>query len=125
MKAKTILRVTATSAIIIVIGLLIAAWNDLHWIQTSFLLVMCVWGLVGLFMKDTSKQKFPRCTDCVRQHRMDCPNSSKCYALENKPHFVKRGKSDPLSDEDLYGKDSEEYLKDQVGEDYYNEHYRE
>jgi len=29
-----------------------------------------------------------------------------------------------LCDYELYGMDSEEYLIEQVGEDYYNEHYR-
>lgn len=92
MKAKTILRLTATVAIVTTIILLIVVGNDLHWIQSSFLLVLCVWGLVGLFMKDTPKQKLPRCNDCARQHRMDCPNSSKCYALDDKPYFIKKAK---------------------------------
>lgn len=34
------------------------------------------------------------------------------------------GSTDNLTDYDLYGMDSEEYLKKQVGEEYYNKHYK-
>jgi hypothetical protein len=30
--------------------------------------------------------------------------------------------SDPMTDYDLYGMDAEEYLKEQAGEEFYNEH---
>jgi hypothetical protein len=32
--------------------------------------------------------------------------------------------TDKLTDYDLYGMDAEEYLKKQVGEEYYNKHYK-
>ena len=32
--------------------------------------------------------------------------------------------SDPLSDIELYGMDAEEYLKERVGEKYYNKYYK-
>lgn len=36
---------------------------------------------VGEIWKDIN------CMYCEKQHTMDCPNSSKCYSLQNKPHF--------------------------------------
>jgi hypothetical protein len=35
-----------------------------------------------------------------------------------------KSNTDELSDYDLYGMDSDEYLKNQVGEDYYNKNYK-
>ena len=35
-----------------------------------------------------------------------------------------KSNTDPLTDHELYGMDSEEYLKKQVGEDYYNKYYK-
>ena len=35
-----------------------------------------------------------------------------------------KGNTDNLTDYDLYGMDSEEYLKKQVGEEYYNKYYK-
>jgi len=32
--------------------------------------------------------------------------------------------TDKLTDYDLYGMDADEYLKEQVGEEYYNKHYK-
>jgi len=28
------------------------------------------------------------CRKCKRHHTMDCPNSSKCFSLDNKPYFI-------------------------------------
>jgi hypothetical protein len=33
-------------------------------------------------------------------------------------------KGDKMTDHELYGMDSEDYLKEQVGEDYYNKHFK-
>lgn len=38
--------------------------------------------------------KTDKCLICSRRHTMGCPNSSKCFSLENKPYF-KEGKNDP------------------------------
>ena len=35
-----------------------------------------------------------------------------------------RSNTDKLTDHDLYGMSSEDYLKKQVGEDYYNKYYK-
>ena len=35
-----------------------------------------------------------------------------------------RSNTDKLTDQDLYGMDADEYLKKQVGEDYYNKYYK-
>lgn len=35
-----------------------------------------------------------------------------------------RSNTDKLTDYDLYGMDADEYLKKQVGEEYYNKHYK-
>jgi len=35
-----------------------------------------------------------------------------------------KSNTDRLTDYDLYGMDAEEYLKKQVGEEYYNKHYK-
>lgn len=31
--------------------------------------------------------KTKKCLICSRRHTMECPNSSKCFSLENKPYF--------------------------------------
>ena len=30
---------------------------------------------------------YKNCLICSRRHTMECPNSSKCFSLENKPYF--------------------------------------
>ena len=37
--------------------------------------------------------KTNKCLICSRRHTMECPNSSKCFSLENKPYF-KEGDND-------------------------------
>lgn len=32
------------------------------------------------------------CDNCEHQHSDDCPNSSLCYSLDNKPYFKERVK---------------------------------
>ena len=31
--------------------------------------------------------KTKKCLICSRRYTMECPNSSKCFSLENKPYF--------------------------------------
>ncbi len=34
--------------------------------------------------------KTKKCLICSRRYTMECPNSSKCFSLENKPYFKER-----------------------------------
>lgn len=34
--------------------------------------------------------KKPSCNSCVKRGTMECPNSSECYALADKPHYAER-----------------------------------
>ena len=38
------------------------------------------------------KDPYKKCRNCVRFKTIDCPNSSLCFALENKPFFMSKKK---------------------------------
>lgn len=40
------------------------------------------------------KKDIKECSNCKKQHSIECPNSIECYATENKPYFERKDKSE-------------------------------
>lgn len=59
-------------------------------------LIIAVIGIELVFTKKKENKSLTlkECSNCRKQHTMDCPNSAECYATEDKPYFERKDKSE-------------------------------
>lgn len=50
------------------------------------IILLCKWVIDGCF-EEEEREIERSCNNCKKQHTMQCPNSSKCYSVLDKPYF--------------------------------------
>ena len=56
----------------------------------SLLKVVHDWAMEHQKKAERPESPYALCESCAKHGTMRCPNSSLCFALENKPHYQKK-----------------------------------
>jgi hypothetical protein len=69
---------------------IIEKWNDVKLYEEVTGEKLNIFGKIIIFFGFVKREHIVEqkdCYSCAKQHTMKCPNSSKCYSLDDKPYW--------------------------------------